>query len=770
MTRGIFFIFISLIPLLYVYGDNITPPSGCKNPQLHCVEPGQTRTIQGVPVYQSCWKYNVIYDCPHWASTTNSCKQSINCVPNGEPIIVNPWEKQLNMTCTNTTVSYTCEKYKTTPHCKPAISYTQGNDQFSTQPTDTFNNAMAAMGTLDALQKAVTANPVEVFKGAGAICKEPNHLGPFTTNCCDRQLHTHGTHWSINQCKKGDIKLATARRGKRTHFIGKWCAHHLPPPFSHTCTEHRQGFCTFHSMLGRLIQEQGRAQINAIARNANRDTVRQQGKWPYTSSHAQWNTITLNGIKIASFTAQSLNQSTIPNAKSYADPLTVLSGKHELFAVCTMGHDCGVLPSNPHAFIDQTVNGWQIISAPKHVLNKTFITSHISVQGSCQNNRCEWTLSSIGPSGIHTQLQSTVSWNLFSAPLINEQVQPGFMQTALSTPMNITLKPYLYAPDTNVSTGYALQYKLPNSQQWQTYPNLIPLQIPKESAITLSKNPLVQLVGQCDPVTGNCHAIVTAQIQVTAMPWGSAHHPKCEGFTPDQLMLLDFSTMDLSSWSQQFSHKSGPSQEQLSKRATASAATFNQAMQDNGTVNSPNPNHDKSVIFSVTPSEGQGPFDVTLTATAYWPNYIPYGQCGYPATGTQHRSVSSLNINWGDGTQQTLLASQTKTFTQAGVSEENGERCTYQIPAFETTHHYNKPLGKNITEQIKGTFTTLKSTHTALFKIINYWDTPPIRNQEGGGASDTSDNRVHPNQQPGSGPYNPNQIPGDPTNTTGPEY
>ena len=184
-------------------------------------------------------------------------------------------------------------------------------------------------------------------------------------------------------------------------------------------------------------------------------------------------------------------------------------------------------------------------------------------------------------------------------------------------------------------------------------------------------------------------------------------------------------------------------------------------MNNGGTINTPNPNRDGRVVFKAMPSEGQGPFTVTLYATAYWPKYIPYGQCGYQDSGTQNKKVSEFNINWGDGSKEKLDGSQSiNQVVQGDDASGSGRPCNYNVPVFKVTHQYAQPPGHNVTETITGKFTEPTGVHTTTFNVNNYWDTPGEIADQGGGETDSHEHPIQPNQMPGAGTFDPKKIPG----------
>ena len=301
------------------------PPQGCKNPVQTCTEGAATKIIEGIPVHLDCWHYAISYTCPDWMEQKNSCLDTTNCTADGAPTPITPWEKQESMTCKNTALERTCDKHQTKQVCDKG-DYTQGTDKHAPpEDTGTFGNMAAYMGAIDAMQRNVSVNPVRIFSGTPRHCGTPMSLGPLTHDCCDINLKSHRSGWQLNNCSADEVSLALARRNLAAHEVGRYCAHSLPII---GCTLHKTGYCQFSTMLGRIIEEQGRAQINALAQagSQSHNAVSLPVSWPLTDSTAHTNQVLVNGIKVVSFTQQAMNAASIPMMVNYQSPLVVDAG------------------------------------------------------------------------------------------------------------------------------------------------------------------------------------------------------------------------------------------------------------------------------------------------------------------------------------------------------------------------------------------------------------------------------------------------------------
>ena len=73
-------------------------------------------------------------------------------------------------------------------------------------------------------------------------------------NCCTNS----GALVGLAGCSRDEIELARERHGGNTHYLGKYCAKRT---FFGVCIRRARAWCVFGSKLGRILQQQGRAQL-----------------------------------------------------------------------------------------------------------------------------------------------------------------------------------------------------------------------------------------------------------------------------------------------------------------------------------------------------------------------------------------------------------------------------------------------------------------------------------------------------------------------------
>ncbi len=289
-------------------------PNGCTPTAVRCSQPGGVRRIYGKLVYRSCWQYTSSVSCPDWVTTTSNCANLTGCT------LINSQQNS----DTSETNTYQCQKTIEKNICTQTYNKlqcvvgdkAQGNENVINGPTGTFPKVYAFMSLLNKLGSSVDGNvsyPLSIFPGENQSCRKPIHLAGLTEDCCEEDLSSNESWYKLNQCSDGELSLASARRANRDHYIGEYCDESMPII---GCTREKRVYCVFPSELDRIVQEQGRAQINAMAAsstaNDEQNALVSTITFPYTQSAGVWHTETVNGVKTASWSWPTLNSDAVP--------------------------------------------------------------------------------------------------------------------------------------------------------------------------------------------------------------------------------------------------------------------------------------------------------------------------------------------------------------------------------------------------------------------------------------------------------------------------
>lgn len=122
--------------------------------------------------------------------------------------------------------------------------------------------ALAAMAAALGTSPAVLAAAIIV----SAFASEVDNSKEFGNDCCKDYLIS-GSDAGFkfgSRCTSDEIKLAVAKRKGLTHYLGEFCSKKSGFPVR-SCVQKTRTFCVFDDMLALTVNEQGRAQLDALA-------------------------------------------------------------------------------------------------------------------------------------------------------------------------------------------------------------------------------------------------------------------------------------------------------------------------------------------------------------------------------------------------------------------------------------------------------------------------------------------------------------------------
>ena len=225
----------------------------CQQTTRQCVEGEATRIIDGVSVTLDCWKEQITYKCntPNTCASLSECtKQSSTCETSIEGVCITQKEQRLCETQQCQDVGLVCGEDSF------ALSgdYYEPDEQKSTD----FNSAAAGLAAISEAAEDVknaanvTNDSPIIFKGTPMSCTD-KPIG--ISNCC--QDGGWGTDIGIAECSEEEKALGEAKKDKLTVSLGTYCAEKVLG----VCIRKKKSYCTFDSMLARIVQESGRPQL-----------------------------------------------------------------------------------------------------------------------------------------------------------------------------------------------------------------------------------------------------------------------------------------------------------------------------------------------------------------------------------------------------------------------------------------------------------------------------------------------------------------------------
>ncbi|MGB3930843.1 MULTISPECIES: conjugal transfer protein TraN [Sphingomonas] len=240
-----------------------------------------TRTINGVAVTRACWQWERQYSC-HRLSQGNDCgnlEGNRQCTFLREECLDDPQQGE----CKVKEKVYRCP----TPDAPTsnAPQYICGNDVYcingdcepiTREASTEFKDALVALHAIDDASKGFDPNNLTVFSGTRDTCHKPVF---GLINCCAGKVSGALTlaaggaalaggpaaiaalatpFLALFACSQDEMKLDIKDRMGLCHKVGTWCS----SSFLGICKTKKTAYCCFESKLSRVLQEQGRAQLN----------------------------------------------------------------------------------------------------------------------------------------------------------------------------------------------------------------------------------------------------------------------------------------------------------------------------------------------------------------------------------------------------------------------------------------------------------------------------------------------------------------------------
>lgn len=228
----------------------------CAQQSQTCLEPGETRLIDGIEVYRDCWRYDLSYLC-----ATGETREEPYCQE-----LRDRGCSQVNSTCVSTLSDRSCYEYQQTYRCPQGNAATQtvmncngqtfclDGDCFDAgyEPNQDFGLAASHLGALESAANDFDTTNMMVFKGQDMRCKKT--VVGFS-NCCKDS--GWGLDLSLAQCSEQEQVLGQKREAGQCHYVGAYCS----DKSIFGCLARKHTYCCFNSKLARIIHEQGRPQL-----------------------------------------------------------------------------------------------------------------------------------------------------------------------------------------------------------------------------------------------------------------------------------------------------------------------------------------------------------------------------------------------------------------------------------------------------------------------------------------------------------------------------
>ena len=230
----------------------------CRRTTQRCVLGSATRTIKGMRIRRSCWRYERTYECLG-STMQDDCgplEQDANCrLTETGCLSTGP-----DGSCVNEERVYSCgadSDGDVSQTCSSAAWCVDGDcTNMPRQPANrSFGRAASAMNLLQEMGKdfGFEGDGISVFKGDKLTCSKWL-LG--LKNCC--KVGGLLLDADLAECSEREKKLAASRAARLTTHADSYCKQKT---FFGLCVVKAEDHCVFKSRLGRILQEQARQQI-----------------------------------------------------------------------------------------------------------------------------------------------------------------------------------------------------------------------------------------------------------------------------------------------------------------------------------------------------------------------------------------------------------------------------------------------------------------------------------------------------------------------------
>jgi hypothetical protein len=232
----------------------------CVRTASTCTDGPATRVLDGVSVARGCWAYQDRYACTQIAATPSTD-------PTGAPLasltadVARTCERSATQCleqdqfghCTLAGFNYRCRtgaaQFEPALNCGNA-SYCAGGSCWDSSypPNSNFSAAYSQYRARVEAARNIDSVTMTIFKGRDSRCHRENF---GIDNCCEDSAY-------LQQCSQAEQDTVHARDAGRCHFVGEYCS---ARSVLGICRERTSSYCCFSSLLGRLVQEQGRVQL-----------------------------------------------------------------------------------------------------------------------------------------------------------------------------------------------------------------------------------------------------------------------------------------------------------------------------------------------------------------------------------------------------------------------------------------------------------------------------------------------------------------------------
>lgn len=131
--------------------------------------------------------------------------------------------------------------------------------------TTAFNAGLINMGQFVSIYSNANNISIAISAASAFVSDAPNSQA-FGGNCCkEHVIEGSDKPWKLRECTADEVRLSVAKQKGLAYYLGEYCAKRGGFPIKQ-CVLKTKTYCVFEDMLALVVNEQGRMQLDEIAR------------------------------------------------------------------------------------------------------------------------------------------------------------------------------------------------------------------------------------------------------------------------------------------------------------------------------------------------------------------------------------------------------------------------------------------------------------------------------------------------------------------------
>ncbi len=151
---------------------------------------------------------------------------------------------------------FICQEWNGQKYCSAQLCF-NSSEHITSPGTPQGSGDLQNNGPKDSTNQCL--GHIYIFSGYDRRCRTSGATILFD-DCCKSKDYL----WGLLQCNQNEQMLAELRGEGLCHYVGQYCSQELHLLLGDVCVEESKSYCCFNSKLARIVQEQGRPQLNTF--------------------------------------------------------------------------------------------------------------------------------------------------------------------------------------------------------------------------------------------------------------------------------------------------------------------------------------------------------------------------------------------------------------------------------------------------------------------------------------------------------------------------